>query len=104
MRHTIPFLEKSGGSVSLFATGGHYFVGPADERWDLAMLIRQASLADFFAFASNTAYLAGIGHRTAALEDTRLLPLIDEPIPSHANDRFTGPAVTRYRNRAGDER
>ena len=81
VRHTIPFLEKSGGSVSLFATGGHYFVGPADERWDLAMLIRQASLADFFAFASNTAYLAGIGHRTAALEDSRLLPLIDEPLP-----------------------
>jgi hypothetical protein len=81
VRHTIPFLEKSGGSVSLFATGGHYFVGPADERWDLAMQIRQASLADFFAFASDTAYLAGIGHRTAALEDSRLLPLIDEPLP-----------------------
>jgi hypothetical protein len=26
-------------------------------------------------FASNTAYLAGMGHRTAALEDSRLLPL-----------------------------
>jgi hypothetical protein len=27
------------------------------------------------AFASNAEYLAGIGHRTAALEDSRLLPL-----------------------------
>jgi hypothetical protein len=77
VRHTIPFREESGGSVSVFATGGHYFVGPTEERWDLAMLISQASLADFFAFASNTAYLAGIGHRTAALEDSRLLPLVD---------------------------
>jgi hypothetical protein len=81
VHHTIPFLEKSGGSVSPFATGDHYFVVPAEERRDLAMLIRQTSLAHFFAFASNTAYLAGIGHRTAALEDSELLPLIDEPLP-----------------------
>jgi hypothetical protein len=53
-----------------FGTGGHSFVGPDDERWDLVMLIRQASVDDFLAFASNDAYLAGIGHRTAALEDS----------------------------------
>ncbi len=81
VRHTIPFLEESGGSVALFAAGGHYFVGPTGERWDLAMLIQQASVSDFFAFASNTAYLAGVGHRTAALEDSRLLPLVDQPLP-----------------------
>jgi len=81
VRHTIPFLEESGGSVALFAVGGHYFVGPAGERWDLAMLIQQASVSDFFAFASNTAYLAGVGHRTAALEDSRLLPLVHQPLP-----------------------
>ena len=28
-------------------------------------------------FASNQEYLAGIGHRTAALEDSRLLPLVE---------------------------
>jgi hypothetical protein len=33
VHHTIPFLEKSGGSISLFATGGHYFVGPVEERY-----------------------------------------------------------------------
>jgi hypothetical protein len=81
VRHTLPFLESSGGSVQLYAAGGSFFVGPTDERWDLAMVIRQASVADFFAFASNTAYLAGVGHRTAALEDSRLLPLVEQPIP-----------------------
>jgi hypothetical protein len=29
------------------------------------------------AFASNQEYLAGLGHRTAALEDSRLLPLVE---------------------------
>ncbi len=39
------------------------------------MMVRQSSAEAFLAFASNPAYLAGMGHRTAALEDSRLLPL-----------------------------
>jgi len=39
------------------------------------MLVRQHSVDAFKAFASNEAYLAGMGHRTAAIEDSRLLPL-----------------------------
>jgi hypothetical protein len=81
VRHAMPFLTASGGSVVFYGTGGHNFVGPADERWDLAMLVRQASVQDFFAFASNKEYLAGVGHRTAALEDSRLLPMVDRPLP-----------------------
>jgi hypothetical protein len=45
------------------------------------MAIRQSSLDDFFAFASNADYLAGVGHRTAALEDSRLIPLVDQLLP-----------------------
>ncbi|MEM7341271.1 MAG: DUF1330 domain-containing protein [Actinomycetota bacterium] len=78
--HTLPFLERSGGSLDLLADGGHLFIGPSEERWDLAMVVRQSSLDDFFAFADNEAYLAGIGHRTAALEDSRLLPLTERSL------------------------
>ena len=74
--HTLPFLEASGGELLFLGDGGAFFIGPPDERWDMAMLIRQRSLQDFLAFAQNPAYLVGIGHRTAALEDSRLLPLI----------------------------
>jgi hypothetical protein len=81
VRHTLPFLTASGGSVELFGTGGHFFVGPDGERWDGVMLIRQASVSDFFAFASNDEYLTGVGHRTAALEDSRLLPIVDRILP-----------------------
>jgi hypothetical protein len=45
------------------------------------MLVRQASLREFFAFAGDEGYLAGIGHRTAALEDSRLLPIVERPLP-----------------------
>jgi hypothetical protein len=81
VRHTIPFLNASGGTLEFFGTGGHNFVGPAEERWDLVMLVRQASVTSFLAFASNEDYLAGIGHRTAALEDSRMLPIVDRPLP-----------------------
>lgn len=77
--HTRPFLEATGGSVVMIAEGGSYFVGPDDERWDLVLLVRQNSVADFFSFATNADYLAGVGHRTAAVEDTRLLPLVELP-------------------------
>jgi hypothetical protein len=45
------------------------------------MLITQSSVNDFFAFASDEAYMAGVGHRTAALEDSRLLPIVPSPPP-----------------------
>jgi hypothetical protein len=74
--HTLPFLEKSGGKVLFFGDGGSFLIGPGDERWDAAMLVQQTSAGSFLAFASDTAYLAGLGHRQAALEDSRLLPLV----------------------------
>ena len=75
MEHTMPHLEKSGGRLLFFGRGGRFLIGPAGERWDAAMLVEQSSPAAFMEFASNVEYLAGIGHRTAALEDSRLLPL-----------------------------
>ena len=77
IEHTLPHLEKSGGSLVFLGKGGNFLIGPSNERWDLAMLVRQSSVAAFLAFASNQEYLTGIGHRTAALEDSRILPLIE---------------------------
>ena len=79
MAHTLPFLHASGGEILFYGKGGGFFIGPIDERWDAAMLIRQSSVASFFSFAANEGYLSGMGHRVAALEDSRLLPLVEEP-------------------------
>jgi hypothetical protein len=75
--HTMPFLMASGGEVLFDGAGGPFLIGPEDERWDRAMLVRQAGAGGFLAFAQNPAYLAGLGHRTAALLDSRLLPLAE---------------------------
>jgi hypothetical protein len=74
--HTEPFLAATGGSVLFLGSGGHNFIGPPDERWDVVMLVQQASMQDFLAFAGNEGYLAGMGHRVAAVEDSRLLPMV----------------------------
>jgi len=80
MEHTMPFLEKSGGAVVFFGNADHFLIGPLDEKWDAVLLIRQNSVDDFIAFASDEAYLSGTGHRTAALEDSRLLPMVETVI------------------------
>lgn len=77
MDHTLPFLLKSGGEVLFYGKGGPYLIGPSDERWDAAMLVRQSSVSSLLAFASDREYLVGIAHRTAGLEDSRLLPLLE---------------------------
>jgi hypothetical protein len=75
--HTKPHLQASGGELAFLGDGGPWFIGPANERWDMAMLVKQRSLETFMAWAANEAYLEGIGHRTAAIEDARLLPLVE---------------------------
>ena len=75
--HTMPFLKESGGELVLLGDGGKYFIGPDEEQWDIVMLVRQSSVESFFAFASNSGYLAGLGHRAAAVIDSRLLPIVE---------------------------
>jgi uncharacterized protein (DUF1330 family) len=73
---TLPWLAKTGGAVVFDGDGDDVLVGPDDERWDRVMLIQQASIDSFMAFADNPDYLAGLGHRRAALSDSRLLPMV----------------------------
>jgi uncharacterized protein (DUF1330 family) len=77
IEHTLPHLKESGGELLFLGKGGAFLIGPSDERWDAAMLVRQSSISAFMAFASDPEYMAGMGHRTAALEDSRLLPLVE---------------------------
>ena len=81
--HTMPFLTESGGELLFIGDGGTFFIGPDTEQWDVVMLVKQSSVENFFAFASNPEYLAGIGHRTAAILDSRLLPIVEHKKLQH---------------------
>lgn len=73
--HTLPYLRDSGGELLFLGEGDRLLIGPPHERWDLVMLVRQRSVEAFFDFATHEAYQRGLGHRSAAVEDSRLLPL-----------------------------
>jgi uncharacterized protein (DUF1330 family) len=79
--HTLPLLRRRGGDITFVGNGGSFLIGPSNEPWDMAVLVRHSSVADFMAFATDPDYLAGAGHRTAALEDSRLLPLVETASP-----------------------
>ncbi|HEX7855602.1 MAG TPA: DUF1330 domain-containing protein [Sphingobium sp.] len=81
--HSAPFLKASGGEILFMGEGGPWLIGPGAERWDRIMLVRQRSVDAFLAHAENAAYLAGVGHRTAAIADSRLLPIMETGLPQH---------------------
>jgi uncharacterized protein (DUF1330 family) len=75
--HTLPLLEAAGGSLLYAGNGNGFLIGPTGRGWDQVLLVRHKSVQAFMTFATDKAYLAGAGHRTAALEDSRLLPLTE---------------------------
>ncbi|MCO4764277.1 MAG: DUF1330 domain-containing protein [Myxococcales bacterium] len=77
--HAMPFLAEAGSRVLFDGAGGDTLIGPVDERWHRVLLVEHRSASDFVAFATNEAYLEGLGHRTAALADSRLIPVTAAP-------------------------
>ncbi len=75
MKATAPFLAASGGRLLFAGSAGAFLIGPEEEDWDFVMLVEQASRQAFMAFASDPEYLKIVGHRSAAIADSRLLPI-----------------------------
>ena len=74
MEKTLPELEKAGSRIIYYGKSNHYLIGPNTEKWDAVLLVEHQSVLKFMEFAQNGDYLKNAGHRTAALEDSRLLP------------------------------
>jgi len=49
--------------------------GPADEQWDLAFIAEYPSAAAFLAMVTDPEYREHVKHRTAGVEDSRLIRL-----------------------------
>jgi uncharacterized protein (DUF1330 family) len=71
---TLPELEKAGSRIIYFGKSRNFLIGPDSQKWDAVLLVEHESVLKFMAFAQNPDYLKNAGHRTAALEDSRLLP------------------------------
>lgn len=74
MDSTLPELKKAGSRIIYFGKSQNFLIGPVSEKWDAVLLVEHESVLKFMEFAQNPDYLKKTGHRTAALEDSRLLP------------------------------
>ena len=82
MDYTIPELEKVGSWIIFCGNSKSFLIGPEFENWDVVLLVEHQSVARFMEFAQNKDYLKRAGHRAAALEGSRLLPMTE-------NDAYT---------------
>jgi len=73
MKQAFAFVTGVGGSLVWQGAPKAVLLGPSQERWDLALLVRYPSKEAFLAMVSDPAYQAVTVHRTAALEDSRLI-------------------------------
>ena len=51
-------------------------IGPVEERWDEVLLVEYPSVKAFLEMVNSDAYQSIVYHRTAALKDSRLIPII----------------------------
>ena len=70
-----PLLTETGGEVIFSGNAREYLIGPENDGWDFVMLVKQASKQDFLAFASDPIAQRITQQRTAAVLDSRLLPV-----------------------------
>jgi uncharacterized protein (DUF1330 family) len=68
-----PLLESRGAEPTWQGQQAAMIIGPDDKDWHLAVLVRYPSAAAFVDMVTSEEYLSIAAHRTAALEDSRLI-------------------------------
>ncbi|MCU1600217.1 MAG: hypothetical protein JWO22_926 [Frankiales bacterium] len=71
----LPAVREAGGTVLYRGAGGPWLLGPADEQWDLVLIVRHVDEQAFSALLTDPGYHLGTPHRTAALVDSRAIVL-----------------------------
>ena len=71
-----PCVESVGGRLVYSGKSEAPVIGPVDEKWDKVLLVEYPSIAAFQEMGFSDEYRSVAYHRTAALEDSRLIPII----------------------------
>jgi len=77
-RTSRPIFERLGARQVWVGRPETVVTGPPDERWDLAFIAEYPNAAAFLAMVTDPDYREHVKHRTAAVEDSRLIRL--EPL------------------------
>lgn len=71
--HALAAVAAAGGEVVFHGSALAHPIAPPDERWDDILLVAYPSVGAFLKMVMAPAYQAQSIHRTAALEDARLV-------------------------------
>lgn len=83
-KHSVPVLDKVGGSILWRGAFQTMLIGPADEIWDAVFIARYPTAHAFLAMVSDPDYQAAVVHRQAAVATSRLIRCA----PSTGGDSF----------------
>ena len=72
-RTSAEIFAKVGGRQVWVGRPETVVTGPPDERWDLAFIAEYPSASAFLAMVTDPAYREHVKHRTAGVEDSRLI-------------------------------
>ena len=72
-RESGPIFRKLGGRIVWSGKFDLTLIGPEHERWDICFIAEYPSLDAFVAMIRNPDYQKAVVHRTAAVEDSRLI-------------------------------
>jgi uncharacterized protein (DUF1330 family) len=75
-----PIFRQLGGSILWRGQQECMLTGPADKHWDIGFVARYPDAAAFLSMVTNPAYQAIVHHRTAAVEDSRLIRFSEESV------------------------
>lgn len=73
---SFPIVNAIGGKVIFIGTALGTIIGPDSEHWDDVLIVQYPSRKAFFGMLDSAPYRAVVFHRTAGLEDSRLIAAI----------------------------
>ena len=74
-RESMPIFTRIGGSIVWRGRFEIMVIGPREERWDLCFIAEYPSVSAFVEMIRDPVYREAVKHRTAAVEDSRLIRL-----------------------------
>jgi len=73
----VPMLKTIGARIVFSAKAKGMLIAPPEEQWDDVLLVQYPSVTAFKQMISSAEYLEATKHRTAALQDSRLIAAIE---------------------------
>jgi uncharacterized protein (DUF1330 family) len=74
-RETEPVFSRLGGAIVWRGRFELMVIGPREERWDVCFIAEYPSVSAFVEMIRDPVYREAVKHRTAAVEDSRLIRL-----------------------------